>query len=73
MCEVLRRERKSLQKLGSKDIAALILSPTRELARQVQEVAVPFVRKVAGMQTILLIGGSRECDEPVSEEEGLNR
>ena len=72
MCEVLRRERKNLQKLGNKDVVALILSPTRELARQVQEVAVPFVRKVAGMQTLLLIGGSKEYDEPISEDKNLN-
>jgi len=63
-----------LPKLGKKEIAALIVSPTRELASQISEVLMEFLAdSEAGLTHQLLIGGSKvEADLARLEEEGGN-
>jgi ATP-dependent RNA helicase DDX55/SPB4 len=39
-------------------VGAVIVSPTRELARQIFDVAKPFVATVAWLQAALLVGGT---------------
>ena len=39
-------------------VGAIIVSPTRELARQTYGVAQPFVQSVPGLQAMLLVGGT---------------
>ena len=39
-------------------VGAIIVSPTRELARQTFGVARPFVQSVPGLQAMLLVGGT---------------
>ena len=39
-------------------VGALIVSPTRELARQILDVAVPFLAQLPGPGALLLVGGS---------------
>ena len=36
----------------------MIVSPTRELAKQIHSVALPFVETVPGARAMLLVGGS---------------
>lgn len=38
-------------------VGAVVVSPTRELARQIHEVAAPFVASVPGLSSLLLVGG----------------
>lgn len=39
-------------------IGAVIVSPTRELARQIHKVLLPFLESVPGLSSMLLVGGS---------------
>lgn len=39
-------------------VGAVIVSPTRELSRQIFNVAVPFVAAVPWMKSALLVGGT---------------
>ena len=39
-------------------VGAIIVSPTRELARQIHGVALPFVGTVPGLRALLLVGGT---------------
>lgn len=39
-------------------IGALVVSPTRELARQIHNVLEPFAASMPGLTTMLLVGGS---------------
>lgn len=39
-------------------VGAIIVSPTRELARQTFTVAQPFVASVPGLEAMLLVGGT---------------
>ena len=39
-------------------VGALVVSPTRELARQILDVAVPFLAQLPGPGALLLVGGS---------------
>lgn len=39
-------------------VGAIIVSPTRELARQTYGVMQPFVQSVPGLQAMLLVGGT---------------
>jgi superfamily II DNA/RNA helicase len=42
----------------SLQVGALVVSPTRELARQIRDVAHPFVTSVEGLTSALLVGGT---------------
>ena len=44
-------------KLKKNEIGALIISPTRELATQIEEVIHHFLKNVEGLSCVLLIGG----------------
>ena len=49
--------------LGSTDscspqVGALIVSPTRELARQIYQVAEPFLDTIPWLKALLLVGGT---------------
>lgn len=39
-------------------VMAIIVSPTRELAKQIHSVAQPFVASVPGLSSMLLVGGT---------------
>ena len=39
-------------------VGAIIVSPTRELARQIHSVAQPFLQTLAGVGSLLLVGGT---------------
>ena len=39
-------------------VGAIIVSPTRELARQIHTVAQPFLQTLAGVGSLLLVGGT---------------
>jgi ATP-dependent RNA helicase DDX55/SPB4 len=39
-------------------VGAIIVSPTRELSRQIFQVADPFIQSVPGLTSCLLVGGS---------------
>jgi ATP-dependent RNA helicase DDX55/SPB4 len=39
-------------------VGAVIVSPTRELAKQIHAVAAPFVASVPGLSSLLLVGGT---------------
>lgn len=51
-------------------VGALIVSPTRELARQIWTVAEPFVQSVPGTTCQLLVGGTYVGG--VTQQEGNN-
>ncbi|KAK9918182.1 hypothetical protein WJX75_002016 [Coccomyxa subellipsoidea] len=55
LIEKLRRSEDPLKK---HQIGALVVSPTRELARQIHTVLEPFAASVPGLTTMLLVGGS---------------
>jgi len=44
--------------LSARQVGAVIVAPTRELARQIHGVAEPFVRSVPGLTSALLVGGA---------------
>lgn len=39
-------------------VGAIIVSPTRELAKQIHAVAAPFVDSCPGLKSLLLVGGT---------------
>lgn len=39
-------------------VGAIIISPTRELAKQIYGVAEPFIASVPGLTAMLLVGGT---------------
>ncbi len=63
MVEILARARKELRRY---EVGAVVVSPTRELARQIHEVATPFVKTLARGEdasdgeelSMLLVGGT---------------
>ncbi|EFN51762.1 hypothetical protein CHLNCDRAFT_139706 [Chlorella variabilis] len=55
---VVERLRRLEQPLRRNQVGAIIVSPTRELARQIFDVAQPFVATVAWLQALLLVGGT---------------
>ncbi|CAL8464167.1 g3702 [Coccomyxa elongata] len=60
LIEQLRRLEDPLKK---HQVGALVVSPTRELARQIHTVLEPFAASVPGLTTMLLMGGS----DPVAD------
>lgn len=44
--------------LSARQVGAVIVAPTRELARQIHGVAEPFVRSVPGLSSACLVGGT---------------
>ncbi|PSC74559.1 DEAD-box ATP-dependent RNA helicase 18 isoform A [Micractinium conductrix] len=55
---VVDRLRRLEAPLRINQVGAVIVSPTRELARQIFEVAQPFIATVAWLRALLLVGGS---------------
>ncbi|KAL4854014.1 DEAD-box ATP-dependent RNA helicase 18 [Chlorella vulgaris] len=55
---VVERLRRLEAPLRNNQVGAVIVSPTRELARQIFDVAKPFVATVAWLQAALLVGGT---------------
>ncbi|KAK9842057.1 hypothetical protein WJX81_006505 [Elliptochloris bilobata] len=55
---VVEKLRRLDEPLKKHQVGAIIVSPTRELARQIFGVALPFVRSVPGLQAMLLVGGT---------------
>lgn len=53
--EKLRRLEEPLKK---SQVGAIIISPTRELAKQIHQVAEPFIRSVPGLRSLLMVGGT---------------
>uniref|UniRef100_A0A1A7YH61 ATP-dependent RNA helicase n=1 Tax=Iconisemion striatum TaxID=60296 RepID=A0A1A7YH61_9TELE len=56
---LLRRE----EKLKKKQVGALVITPTRELALQISEVTETFIQKFPQFTQILLIGGSNPVED----------
>ena len=44
-------------------VGAIIVSPTRELSRQIYNVAEPFIQSVPGLTSCLLVGGSDPAED----------
>ena len=65
---LLKRE----YKLKNNEIGALIISPTRELASQIEEVVQHFLKNIEGLSCRLLIGGKNTPTVQLSsfEEKG---
>jgi superfamily II DNA/RNA helicase len=57
-CGALRRAQRSRARARGVQVGALIVSPTRELARQILDVAAPFLAALPGPGAMLLVGGS---------------
>ena len=55
MVEILARSETTFRK---HQVGAVIVSPTRELAKQIYDVAVPFLATVKGAPPMLLVGGT---------------
>ena len=55
MIEILARAEGAFRK---HQVGAVIVSPTRELAKQIYDVAVPFLKTVKGAPPLLLVGGT---------------
>ncbi len=49
-------------------VGAIIVSPTRELARQIHNVALPFVETLPGARAMLLVGGSCAPHPPFARQ-----
>ena len=63
---LLKRE----EQLKKNEVGALIVSPTRELASQIEEVVQHFLKKIDGMTCRLLIGGKSSDYEDFQEKGG---
>ena len=66
--EILRKHRRERQKetqgAGRRNaIVAIVVSPTRELARQIHEVARPLVESIGGARAELIVGGSTNAED----------
>eukprot|EP00878_Enallax_costatus_P026605 GHUV01028556.1.p1 GENE.GHUV01028556.1~~GHUV01028556.1.p1 ORF type:complete len:268 (+),score=18.37 GHUV01028556.1:237-1040(+) len=55
---VIEKLRSLKTKLKPHQVGAIIVSPTRELAKQIHTVAAPFVASVPGLSALLLVGGT---------------
>ncbi|GBF93083.1 DEAD-box ATP-dependent RNA helicase [Raphidocelis subcapitata] len=55
---VVEKLRRIGDPLKRHQVGAVIVSPTRELARQIHSVAAPFVASLPGMSCLLLVGGT---------------
>ncbi|KAK9812827.1 hypothetical protein WJX72_004361 [[Myrmecia] bisecta] len=55
---LVEKLRKLEEPLKKHQVGAVVVSPTRELARQIFNVAEPFIQTVPGMQGMLLVGGT---------------
>ncbi|KAL4544588.1 hypothetical protein Ndes2526B_g00544 [Nannochloris sp. 'desiccata'] len=55
---IIEKMMKLEQPLKRHQVGAFIVSPTRELARQIHAVAQPFVAPLPWMQSVLLVGGT---------------
>lgn len=54
-------------------VKGIIISPTRELASQIFDVAEPFVKTLSNVRPMLLVGGNEVKDNvKIIEEEGVN-
>ncbi|GMH40472.1 hypothetical protein BSKO_08376 [Bryopsis sp. KO-2023] len=70
---LVEKLRKLEQPLRKHEVGAVIISPTRELANQIFEVAVPFVESVPSMKACLLVGGTDiQLDFKTLASEGAN-
>ena len=71
MVEILARARKELRRY---EVGAVVVSPTRELARQIHEVATPFVKTLArggdasdGEELSMLLVGGTDVSKDVAK------
>ncbi|KAH7314717.1 hypothetical protein KP509_21G017700 [Ceratopteris richardii] len=68
--EILRRIQSPL---GSHQVGAVIISPTRELATQIYHVSEPFMKTLPNMRAMLLVGGTNVIVDVKSvNENGVN-
>ncbi|KAK9867069.1 hypothetical protein WJX84_000018 [Apatococcus fuscideae] len=66
---VVEKLKKLEQRLKAHQVGAIIVSPTRELAKQIYGVAEPFLKRVANATGMLLVGGS----DPLVDVAALKR
>ncbi len=55
---IIEKMRRMDRPLRPHQVGAVIISPTRELSRQIHEVMEPFAASVAWLHTSLLVGGT---------------
>jgi ATP-dependent RNA helicase DDX55/SPB4 len=55
---VVEKMRRLEERLKKHQVGAIVVSPTRELARQILTVAQPFISSVPGITSQLLVGGT---------------
>ncbi|KAL4433585.1 hypothetical protein ABPG75_000026 [Micractinium tetrahymenae] len=67
---VVERLRRLEPPLKRNQVGAVIVSPTRELARQISEVAQPFIATVPWLRALLLVGGTDPGADVAAFKEG---
>ena len=67
---VVEKLRKLEKPLKKHQVGAVIVSPTRELSRQIHGVAAPFAAAVPWMTTALLVGGTDPAADVAALREG---
>ncbi|KAL4450591.1 hypothetical protein ABPG77_000947 [Micractinium sp. CCAP 211/92] len=67
---VLERMRRLEAPLKRNQVGAVIVSPTRELARQIYEVARPFIMTVPWLRALLLVGGTDPSADVAAFKDG---
>ncbi|KAL4439662.1 hypothetical protein ABPG75_002663 [Micractinium tetrahymenae] len=67
---VVERPRRLEPPLKRNQVGAVIVSPTRELARQISEVAQPFIATVPWLRALLLVGGTDPGADVAAFKEG---
>ncbi|WIA21353.1 hypothetical protein OEZ85_000576 [Tetradesmus obliquus] len=60
---VIEKLRRLDEKLKPHQLGAVIVSPTRELAKQIHAVAAPFVASVPRLSSLLLVGGTDPAED----------
>ncbi|WIA41645.1 hypothetical protein OEZ86_009001 [Tetradesmus obliquus] len=60
---VIEKLRRLDEKLKPHQLGAVIVSPTRELAKQIHAVAAPFVASVPWLSSLLLVGGTDPAED----------
>ena len=70
---IIERLRKLEEPLKKHQVGAIIVSPTRELARQIHLVAAPFIKTIPWMSYSLLVGGTDPGEDiRILQESGGN-
>ncbi|XP_015592965.1 probable ATP-dependent RNA helicase DDX55 homolog [Cephus cinctus] len=69
MLELLQKREEKWKKM---EIGGIIISPTRELATQINEVLAQFLERISSLKQILLVGGTTVDEDIAKLREGCN-